>query len=157
MNTNRAIKHILRMRRTTLSIAESVTGGLISHKLTGMPGCSEYYKGSVTAYRNEIKTRILGVSEKKIKVHGPVSAVVARDMAKGIRRVFKTNVGLATTGIAGPQGLGKNANLGLVYIACSNRSKTVCKRFCFKGSRSRIKSLAAKAALDVLLKHLRAK
>ncbi|MBQ7222902.1 MAG: CinA family nicotinamide mononucleotide deamidase-related protein [Bacteroidales bacterium] len=108
----------------TLSVAESCTGGYLSHLITSVPGCSAYYKGSVTSYSNEVKINILGVPTEIIAQYGAVSAQCAEAMAKGVLTALDTDYGIATTGIAGPDGGTKEKPVGLCWIAAAHRSRT---------------------------------
>lgn len=140
----------LRMRGHRLAIAESCTGGLISHLLTTSPGASEFLIGSAVTYANSAKTRLLGVSEDTLRGHGAVSAEVAAEMAEGVRRLCETNVGVAVTGIAGPGGGSAEKPVGLVYWAVAHPGGTIVKDRIFSGSRGEIQSHAAHSALDTL-------
>lgn len=138
----------------TLATAESCTGGLIAHTLTNIPGASNWFKGGLIAYANEAKTAFLGVPATLINTYGAVSPFVAKAMAQGARKRFKTNFAVATTGIAGPGGGTPGKPVGLVYIAVTSARKTVIKKFIFKGSRSRIKEQTLQKALQLLCGHL---
>ena len=149
----------LRKKKLTLSVAESCTGGLISNRLTNVSGSSDYFKGGIIAYSNHIKQKILGVSPTLIKKHGVVSKEVALEMAKGVRRLVRTDIGIGVTGIAGPApyryrasptGGTKSKPIGLVYIALVTTGKQIVKEFRFKGSRKNIKLQASQAALNLL-------
>ena len=134
----------------TLATAESCTGGLIAHTLTNVPGASDWFKGGVIAYANEAKTAFLGVPASLIKDQGAVSAPVAKAMAEGARKRFKTSFAIATTGIAGPTGGTPQKPVGLVFIAIASAHKTIVKKFLFKGTRSTIKKQAAEQAIRSL-------
>jgi len=136
----------------TLAIAESCTGGLIGNCLTDIPGASAFFLLGITAYDNAAKTKILGVPSALIIKHGSVSPQVASAMAQGVRKILKTDDGLAVTGIAGPGGGSRNKPVGLVFIALSTKEKTIVKKFLFKGTRLAIKSKAAQTALKMLAK-----
>ncbi len=140
----------LRAKNYRLAVAESCTGGLVSHLLTSFPGASDFLIGSAVVYANSAKTRLLGVSEDTLRGHGAVSAEVAAEMAEGSRRLCETNVGLAVTGIAGPGGGTAEKPVGLVYWAASHPGGTVVKERVFTGSRNEIQSHAAHAALDLV-------
>ncbi len=140
----------LRARGSRLAIAESCTGGLISHLLTKSPGASDYLIGSAVVYANSAKTRLLGVSEDTLRGHGAVSAEVAAEMAEGSRRLCETDFGVAVTGIAGPGGGSAQKPVGLVYWAVAHPGGTLIKERIFSGSRSEIQSNAAHSALDLL-------
>lgn len=144
------IGKLLKKSGKTLSIAESCTGGLLGHCLTSVPGSSKYFVGGIIAYADRIKNKKLGVSESLLSKSGAVSEVVAKTMAKNIRKIFKTDYGLAITGIAGPGGGSTQKPVGLVYIAVSNPKKIVCKKFHFTGSRNTIKSRSVHEALKLL-------
>jgi nicotinamide-nucleotide amidase len=136
----------------TLSVAESCTGGLIGHTLTNIPGASAFFLLGIVAYDNAAKTKILGVSPALIKKHGAVSKPVAAAMARGVRKILKTDYGLAVTGIAGPTGAVKGKPVGLVFIALNRGAKTTVKKFTFKGPRLAVKNAALKEALKTLAK-----
>lgn len=110
------VGHLLRARGFTLAVAESCTGGLLSHRITNIPGSSDYYRGSVTAYANEVKERVLGVPAATLQAHGAVSAETALAMARGVRPLLSADLGLSVTGIAGPGGGTPQKPVGLVYI-----------------------------------------
>ncbi|MCX5783557.1 MAG: CinA family protein [Elusimicrobia bacterium] len=137
-------------RGLTLAVAESCTGGLISHKITQKAGASAYFKGAVVAYSNEAKQKILGVKKQTLASHGAVSPECALEMARGAKKLFNTDCAIATTGIAGPGGGSAKKPVGLVYIAISANKNEICKKFNFKGTRAKIKSLSAHAALNLL-------
>ncbi len=141
-------------RNLTLSTAESCTGGLLGHLITNVPGASRYYLGGVISYSNEIKISVLGVSESTIERFGAVSRECAVEMASGIRRVFGADIGVATTGIAGPGGGTPEKPVGLVYIAIASAHDTETHKFVFKGSREEIKAQIAHKAIALLLEFL---
>jgi PncC family amidohydrolase len=155
MTTVKTIAKLLTTRKLTLATAESCTGGLISHTLTNIPGASNFYRGGVVAYANDIKVRFVGVPAGLIKKYGAVSAQVARAMAEGIRKKTKADFSLAVTGIAGPTGGTRTKPVGLVFIVAATLRHTSIKRFIFKGTRLQIKAQAAAAALGLLLKLIR--
>ncbi len=98
------VGRLLKQRGLTLAVAESCTGGLISHRITDVPGSSAYYQGSITAYSYVVKEFLLHVHHRTLYSYGAVSEQVAQEMARNVRRVFRTDIGLAVTGIAGPGG-----------------------------------------------------
>ncbi len=114
------VGNLLRKKRLTLGVVESATGGLISHLLTNVPGSTTYYKGSITAYSNETKIRVVGVKTETIIKHGAVSAQVVKEMARGGRKTLDVNICLADTGIAGPGGAVPGKPVGLFYIGLSH-------------------------------------
>ncbi|GAI70417.1 unnamed protein product, partial [marine sediment metagenome] len=114
------VGNLLRQKGLTLGIVESATGGLISHLITDIPGSSDYYKGSVTAYSNEVKIKVVGVKADTINKYGAVSYQVAEEMAQGGRKILATDICLADTGIAGPSGATPGKPVGLFYIGLSH-------------------------------------
>ncbi len=148
------VGEILRRKNMLLSVAESCTGGLVQHRITNVPGSSEYFKGGIVAYSNEIKISECGVKEATLKEHGAVSEEVARELAEGIRERYKADVGISVTGIAGPSGGTKEKPVGLVYMAVSDKEETVVEKRVFKGTRKMIKMQAAVAVLDLLRRFL---
>jgi len=145
---------LLRQKGLTLGVVESATGGLISHLITNVPGSSDYYKGSVTAYSNEAKIEVVGVKEETINKYGAVSSEVAREMARGGRKVLAVDICLADTGIAGPGGATPGKPVGLFYIGLSHRAGTYSRKHNFKRDREQNKLDAARAALGWLKEYL---
>ena len=148
------IGNLLRQKGLTLGVVESATGGLISHLITNIPGSSDYYKGSITAYSNEAKIKIVGVKEDTINQYGAVSPQVAEEMAQGGRKVLAADICLADTGIAGPAGATPGKPLGLFYIGLSHRAGTYSRKHNFRGNREQNKQDAAEAALGWLKEYL---
>ncbi len=111
----------------TLSVAESCTGGWLSKILTEVSGVSAIYKGGVCSYSNEIKTKLLGVSEETLLKKGAVSEETARQMAEGVKKLMNTQIGIGITGIAGPTSDNTKKPVGLIYIAVSYGDKTTVK------------------------------
>jgi len=134
----------------TLAAAESCTGGMLGAMLTAVPGSSRYFRGGVIAYANDIKRDMLGVKPATLARHGAVSAQTAVQMAAGIRRRFKADLGVATTGIAGPDGGTRAKPVGLVFIAVAGARACRVRRFVFKDGRARIRAQACRAALRML-------
>jgi PncC family amidohydrolase len=147
MKLEKIIGDRLKERGWTLSIAESCTGGLISDRLTDVPGSSDYFEGGMVTYSNESKAKHLGIPLDYIKKYGAVSPQVARKMAQGVRKAFNTAFGLSTTGVAGPTGGTKRAPIGRVFIGFTNGRRTWVRREDFKGSRREIKRQAAERSL----------
>lgn len=141
---------LLREKNFTISCAESCTGGLLTSRLTDVAGSSAYVKGSVVVYSNEIKIFAVHVKEETLKNFGAVSEQTAFEMAKNIREIFKTDIGVGVTGIAGPDGGSAEKPVGLVYISVSNFDKTVVEKFNFSGSRIEIKNKSVDAALKMI-------
>ncbi len=148
------VGRMLKKSGITLSVAESCTSGLLSHKITNVSGSSEYFKGGVVAYNNEIKERVLGVSLKTLKDFGAVSGETAIAMAKGARKNLGSDIGMGVTGIAGPTGGNKAKPVGTVFIAVSDKTKGESRRFLFKGKRHGIKLAASNKALKMLKEFL---
>lgn len=148
------VGRLLRERGLKLAVAESCTGGLISHRITDVPGSSDYYPGSVTAYANEVKEALLGVRHDTLCRHGAVSEETAREMAEGVRRVLGADLGLAVTGVAGPTGGTPEKPVGLVYIALATPDGEWVERHVWKGDRWANKAASAEAALDLVRRYL---
>jgi len=150
---------LLLRKRLTLAVAESCTGGLIGDRITDVAGSSVYFKEGIVAYSNEAKVRILGVKEETLNEFGAVSKETALEMAKGIQRISGANIGLATTGIAGPTGGTPQKPVGLVYIALvlGGAGVEICREFHFSGQRREIKENTVASALDILRKVLKEK
>ncbi|MBI1893775.1 MAG: CinA family nicotinamide mononucleotide deamidase-related protein [Candidatus Rokubacteria bacterium] len=141
-------------RGLTLAVAESCTGGLLGHRLTEVSGSSRYFERGIVTYSNEAKTALLGVSKAILTRHGAVSAQCASAMAKGIRAKAKTDLGLAVTGIAGPDGGSEEKPVGTVFLALATADDVKTERRRFRGNRSQNKWLSAQFALDLLRRHL---
>ena len=154
MSLEQEIGDLLRQKGLTLGLVESATGGLISHLITGIPGSSDYYKGSITAYSNEAKVKIAGVNGETLDNYGAVSSKVAEEMAVGGRRVLAVDICLADTGIAGPGGATPGKPAGLFYIGLSSQSGTLVRKHSFHGDREQNKRSAAEASLVWLKEYL---
>ena len=141
----------LREKKATIALAESCTGGLISHRITNVPGSSAYFERGIVAYSNQAKVDHLGVSEKILNDYGAVSSETAMAMASGIRKAANATFGLAVTGIAGPGGGTPEKPVGLVYIAIASLDGTEVSNFRFSGDRAGIKVKTAEAALKWLI------
>ena len=151
-NLEEVIGKLLRKNNKTLSISESCTGGNIAHLITSIPGSSEYFLGGVVAYSNEIKENILSVSKRNIIEYGAVSKQVVEEMAKGVRKLFKTDFAIATSGIAGPTGGSEDKPVGTTWIAVSDKSKVISKKYVFGNHRGRNIQSASLTALNMLQK-----
>jgi len=150
----REIGELLRQKKLTLGVVESATGGLISHRITNVSGSSDYYKGSVTAYSNEVKIKVVGVKEDTVKKYGAVSAQVAEEMAESGRKILATDICLADTGIAGPGGATPEKPIGLFYIGLSHQAGTYSRKHIFQGDRKQNKHSAVEATLSWLKEYL---
>jgi nicotinamide-nucleotide amidase len=148
------VARILTERALTLSVAESFTGGLITDRLTDIPGSSLFLERGVVAYSNESKVHLLGVPPDVIQRHGAVSRETARLMARGIRASAGTDLGLSTTGIAGPSGGSAEKPLGTVYIALADRQRVVCRKARIRRGRRDIKKIGSSMALEMVHKYL---
>ena len=132
-----------------MSVAESCTGGLISHLLTNLPGASLFLDSSLVCYSTESKVKVLGIRRSLIKAHGAVSEKTAEAMAVAVRKKGGTDFSLATTGNLGPDPM-EGKKVGLVYIAVDRSRETLSKGMLFEGEREQIKHETAKAALQFL-------
>jgi PncC family amidohydrolase len=144
----------LAARGLTIALAESSTGGLIAKRLTDISGSSAYVIGGVVAYANEVKQRLLGVSEQTLIDHGAVSEPVARQMAEGVRHLFGTDLAISVTGIAGPTGATATKPVGLHYVGLSAADGTWVRRFVWDGDRAHNRESTADAALRLVLDYL---
>ena len=140
----------LERRKAHLAVAESCTGGLLSGRLTAIPGSSRVFLGGVVAYDNEVKLGLLGVSADTIAAHGAVSEEVVRQMASGVARTFGADVALAVTGIAGPDGGSADKPVGTVWIGSLWGGQARAFRYVFPGERDLVRRRAVQAALDGL-------
>jgi nicotinamide-nucleotide amidase len=143
---------ILKTRKLTLSTAESCTGGLLGDIITRVPGSSDYYKGGIIAYSEKIKTDILKVNQETIKKFSVYSGEVAKEMAEKVKKIFNTDIGISTTGIAGPSGGTPEKPVGLIYMGFSYKDKNFVLKEIFKGSREEIKLQAVCFILNELRK-----
>lgn len=148
------IGNLLKAKHLTLGTVESATGGLMSYLITAIPGSSDYYQGSIIAYSNEIKQRLVGVKGETLAKEGAVSSAVAEEMAAGGRRVLGVDICLSDTGIAGPGGGTLERQVGLFYIGMSHAGGTASKAHIFRGNREQNRRQAADAALTWLRDYL---
>ncbi len=147
------IKEICREKAIYISCAESITGGLLSYAFTKYPGASTYFKGSVIAYTNEIKTSVLKVKKQTLNKYGAVSKETCVEMSAGALRAFNSQLSIAATGYAGPDAEGEKT--GTVFIAVNFKGLAICKKYKFKGTRMQIQKQAVKTALIMTLKQLK--
>lgn len=140
--------------RLTISLAESATGGLISSLITDLPGSSDFFRGGVVAYDNEVKVRVLGVCEETLEKYGAVSSQTAEQMAAGVRKLMQASIGLSDTGIAGPTGATPGKPVGLFYLGLSSNNGTQIEKHQFAENRIDNKTSAALAVLGMLREHL---
>lgn len=146
---------LLKERGLTLSLAESCTGGLIMKMLSDEPGASDYLAGGVVSYSNEIKRRVLGVSEETLEKYGAVSEECAFEMLDGIKRLTKSDVAVSVTGVAGPTGGSASKPVGTVYIGFSYLSSSWVQRFLLTGTRKLIRHKAAEMAILHMIKKIK--
>ena len=145
--------HKLKSLQATISFAESCSGGLASSLITDVAGSSDYLKGSVVSYTNEIKEKVLGVNPETLKKYGAVSSKCACEMAAGVRKLMDTDYGISITGNAGPSA-SEGKPVGLVYIAVANRAIVYWQEHHFDGNRTENKLRIAQAAINMLLEKL---
>jgi len=143
--------YLLKQAGKTVSTAESCTGGYIAHRITSVAGSSGWFKGSITAYDNEVKTELLGVSRADLNEYGAVSKQVVEQMALGACKVLKTNYAIATSGVAGPDGGTIEKPVGTVWIAVAAEGKVFSKMFLFGDERQRNILRSANAAMGLLI------
>ena len=144
------VGQLLKEKGSSLSLAESCTGGNIAHLITGVSGSSNYFKGSVVAYSNDIKQQVLNVDPKSIQQNGAVSKQVVEQMATGVRNSFKSDYAIATSGVAGPSGGTKQKPVGTVWIAVAYNEGVVSKKFNFGNNRERNIQISSLSALNML-------
>lgn len=142
----------LRSRGWTIALGESCTGGLLGHRLTQVPGSSDYFLGGIVAYAYDSKERLLGVRHQTLYDHGAVSRETAIEMARGARIAFGADLGVAITGIAGPGGGMPDKPVGTTWIAVSTRTGDQAENFHWHGDRTSNKESAADAALQLILR-----
>lgn len=138
----------------TIATAESCTGGLISEMLTDVPGISKVFMGGAVTYSNEAKMEYLGVKEQTLKAYGAVSRETAAEMAEGIRKRLKTDIGISVTGIAGPGGGTDEKPVGLVYVGLSGDGGTITKELRLSGNRKKIRTITALNVFDLIRRHI---
>jgi PncC family amidohydrolase len=144
------LHELFKNKGLTLSVAESCTGGLISHYITTVPGASSFFSAGIVSYSEEAKKTIIGILSGTISVHGVVSDETAREMAEKVRVLAKTDFAVSATGNLGPDVL-EGKDKGLVYIAAGKQGRTVSKRLQLKGDRDANKEEAALSALRFLI------
>ena len=144
------VAKLLMQKDETVGTTESCTGGNIARCITSMPGSSKYYMGSIVSYSNDVKNRVLGVPEEALARYGAVSKEVVEMMAKGGRKVLRTDYVVATSGIAGPDGGSDEKPVGTVWIAVSSKKGTVAKKFVYGRDRSNNIERFTKSALNML-------
>ncbi len=138
----------------TIGAVESATGGRIADRITNVPGSSDYFKGSVVAYSNEVKIALLGVKKATIENYGAVSEQTALEMAQGGRKLLDVDICVSDTGIAGPSGATPEKPLGLFYLGLAAEGESLSQKHVFQGNREGNKRDAAEAALNMLKQYL---
>ncbi len=146
-----ALGSILTKRGETLATAESCTGGNIAHEITRVAGSSVYFKGSVVAYSNEVKARVLNVSSETLSGFGAVSRETVLQMVSGVQRLLSSDCAIATSGIAGPGGGSVEKPVGTVWIAVRYGERSEAECFCFEGDREQVIARATQSALLMLI------
>lgn len=145
---------ILREKKLKIAVAESCTGGYVAHRITNVPGASEYFMRGYVTYSNQAKIEELGIPAELIEKYGAVSSEVAAAMAAGARNAARVDIAIATTGIAGPSGGSPEKPVGLLYIGFADEKSTTTRKFSLGGDRLIFKERASQAALDLLWKVL---
>jgi nicotinamide-nucleotide amidase len=143
------------MKQQTLATAESCTGGLLSERVTRLPGSSNFFLGGVVCYSNELKTKLAGVPANLIEEHGAVSKAVAQALSEGVRRRIGASIGVGITGVAGPGGGTSDKPVGLVFIGLADSRGTTIRKFQFPGDRERVRFWAAQMALEMIRRRVR--
>ncbi len=138
----------------TIGAVESATGGRIADRITNVPGSSDYFKGSVVAYSNEVKTALLGVRKATIENYGAVSEQTALEMAQGGRKLLNVDICVSDTGVAGPSGATPEKPLGLFYLGLATKDESLSQKHAFPGNREENKRDVAEAALNMLKQYL---
>lgn len=148
------VGNLLRQGKRTLATAESCTGGFISHRITSVPGSSDYFKGSVISYSNEVKASLLGVSTETLREHGAVSEQTVQEMLQGVLSRLSADYGIAVSGIAGPAGGTPQKPVGTVWLAVGSAGDIRTRLLNLKGDRLRIIEVCGVVAMDELRKVL---
>jgi len=150
ISLEKSVVDLLRANNLTVSTVESCTGGMLSAKITDVPGASEVFKSGYVTYSNKAKRKLVGVKKSTLDKHGAVSSNVAKEMATGAAAFTKADVTVSITGIAGPDGGTEEKPVGLVYIACHVCGSTTVKEYHFKGNRNKIREATVSAALGLM-------
>jgi nicotinamide-nucleotide amidase len=153
-NMEEVVGHLLLEKNLSISVAESCTGGLIGHRLTNVPGSSSYFHGGVVVYSNQSKVDLLRVDPRTLETHGAVSERTVEEMARGVKDRIKTDLGLAVTGIAGPDGGTRQKPVGTVHVGLAAREKTFSREYRFWGNRGQVKLNSSMMALDWVRRYL---
>lgn len=154
MRLEEEVGQLLRDRHLKLGVVESASGGLISHLITNISGSSDYFKGAIVSYSNEIKVGLVGVKRDTLEKYGAVSPAVAEEMARGGLKALDVDICLADTGIAGPGGATPEKPVGLFYIGLASGDFISSRRLLLSGDRLQNKEGAARSALEWLREYL---
>ena len=138
------------LQEKTVATAESCTGGGVGAAITAIPGSSKIYKGGVVTYTNEVKAKLLNVDLSLLEQYGAVSAPVAKAMASNVRELLCADIGVSTTGLAGPDGDERGNPVGTVYIAYADGQKCICREFHFSGDRESVRKQAVSEAIKLI-------
>jgi nicotinamide-nucleotide amidase len=153
----KVVGNLLKIKKLTIALAESCTGGMLGEMITRIPGSSEYFQGGVISYSAKVKEDLLKVPPEAIKKYGEVSEQVARLMAEGVRINCHSDIGISITGIAGPGGATKKKKVGLVYMALADGKKTITHKHQLFGNRQLVRLRSARRALNILRMYLMGK
>jgi PncC family amidohydrolase len=149
------IGEILTARGLTLAAAESCTGGLVSHRITNVPGSSVYFLGGVVSYANAAKVALVGVLPETLEQYGAVSQETVTQMARGVRKALMADIGIAISGIAGPGGGTVEKPVGLTWVGLSAVATDEARKFIWPGDRFAVKEQSAQAALELILEYIK--
>jgi PncC family amidohydrolase len=149
------IGSLLRKKALRLASAESCTGGLIAHRITNVPGSSDYFLGGVVAYANQVKVGLLNVSPQTLAQHGAVSREAVLEIARGVRWLLNADLAVGASGVAGPGGGTPEKPVGTVWIGLAASDGEWARGFRFPGDRGQNKALSAEAALEMVLEYLK--
>ena len=151
------LREIMHARGLTLATAESCTGGLVSDRITNVSGSSEYFPGGIVAYSYEAKVNLLGVSWDTLNRHGAVSEETVLEMARGVRKIFNTDIGISVSGIAGPTGGLPDKPVGTTWLGLAANSGEWARQFVWDDDRLKNKQHSSEAALQFVLDYLEGK
>lgn len=147
----------MHVRGLTLAAAESCTGGLVSDRVTNISGSSEYFPGGIVAYSYDAKVNLLGVSWDTLNAHGAVSKEAVLEMARGVKKLFKVDIGISVSGIAGPTGGTPEKPVGTTWIGISTDAGEWARCFKWSGDRKQNKQYSSDAALQLIIDYLEGK
>ncbi|MHA2362594.1 MAG: CinA family protein [Candidatus Hodarchaeales archaeon] len=150
-NLETKLADLLINKKLTISVAESCTGGLVSHRLTNIPGSSKYFLLGVVVYSNLSKMQIINIRKETLSKFGAESEVVAKQLAEGVQSLINSDIGVGITGLAGPTGGTLEKPIGLVYIGVATKKQTFVKEYLFQGSREQNKINFSDTALNLIL------